>query len=348
MPYDIPAPMLAKSVPAVPDPAKTPGGLSFEPKWDGFRALVSWDGEAVEIGSRGAKPLTRYFPELVEAFARLLPEPCLLDGEIVVPKEVDGHQRLDWDSLTQRIHPAASRVAMLSEKTPAMFIGFDLLARADRDLQPEPFAVRRAELVDLLAGVPHPVHVTRTTDDPTLAERWLAEFEGAGLDGVVAKPLAQPYAPNKRTMFKIKHARTADVVAMGYRIHKSGQGVGSLLVGLYGDDGTLYPVGGVAAWSNARRLELIDELAPLVARDDEGRAVTSEGEKSRFSAPDRDSSFVHLRPERVLEVRYDQLEGRRFRHTVQFERWRPDREARSCTYEQLESIADYDVRDVLD
>ncbi|WP_439591700.1 ATP-dependent DNA ligase [Microbacterium sp.] len=348
MPYDIPAPMLAKSVPTVPDPAKTPGGLSFEPKWDGFRALVSWDGEKVEIGSRGAKPLTRYFPELVDAFAHLLPEPCLIDGEIVVPKEVDGRERLDWESLTQRIHPAASRVTMLSEKTPAMFIGFDLLARGDRDLQAEPFSVRRAELVDLLGGVPHPVHVTRTTDDPALAERWLAEFEGAGLDGVVAKPLSQPYAPNKRTMFKIKHARTADVVAMGYRIHKSGEGVGSLLVGLYSDTGELFTVGAVSAWSNARRLELIDELAPLVERNDDGQAVKSEGEKSRFSAPDRDSSFVHLRPERVLEVRYDQLEGWRFRHTVQFERWRPDRDARSCTYEQLESVADYDVRDVLD
>ncbi|MET0296431.1 MAG: ATP-dependent DNA ligase [Microbacterium sp.] len=344
----MPAPMLAKSVPAVPDPAKTPGGLSFEPKWDGFRALVSWDGENVEIGSRGAKPLTRYFPELVEAFARLLPEPCLIDGEIVVPKDIDGRRRLDWDSLTQRIHPAASRVAMLSEKTPAMFIGFDLLARGDRDLQDEPFSVRRAELVDLLGDVPHPVHVTRTTDDPEVAERWLAEFEGAGLDGVVAKPLAQPYAPNKRTMFKIKHARTADVVALGYRIHKSGQGVGSLLVGLYGDDGTLYPVGAVSAWSNARRLELIDELAPLVERDDSGAAVTADGEKSRFSAPDRDMTSVRLRPERVLEVRYDQLEGWRFRHTVQFERWRPDRDARSCTYDQLESVTDYDVRDVLD
>ena len=348
MPYDIPAPMLAKSVPAVPDPAKTPGGLSFEPKWDGFRALISWDGENVEIGSRGAKPLTRYFPELVEAFARLLPEPCLIDGEIVVPKGDPGAQRLDWESLTQRIHPAASRVTMLAETTPAMLIAFDLLARGDRDLQPEPFEVRRAELVDLLGGVPHPVHVTRTTDDPALAERWLSEFEGAGLDGVIAKPLAQPYAPNKRTMFKIKHARTADVVAMGYRVHKSGQGVGSLLVGLYSDDGTLYPVGGVAAWSNARRLELIDELAPLVERDDSGAAVKSEGEKSRFSAPDRDSSFVHLRPERVLEVRYDQLEGWRFRHTVQFERWRPDRDARSCTYDQLETVSAYDLGDVLD
>jgi ATP-dependent DNA ligase len=348
MAYVIPAPMLAKSVPMVPDPAKTSGGLSYEPKWDGFRALVSWDGETVEIGSRGAKPLTRYFPELVEAFSRLLPEPCLIDGEIVVPKGEPGAQRLDWESLSQRIHPAASRVAMLAEKTPAMLIAFDLLARDDRDLMAEPFSVRRAELVDLLGGVPHPIHVTRTTDDPAVADRWLAEFEGAGLDGVIAKPLAQPYAPNKRAMFKIKHARTADVVALGYRIHRSGSGVGSLLVGLYGDDGTLYPVGGVAAWSNARRLELIDELAPLVERDDEGAAVTGEGEKSRFSAPDRDSSFVHLRPERVLEVRYDQLEGWRFRHTVQFERWRPDRDPRSCTYEQLDSVSAYDLGGVLD
>jgi len=368
MPYEIPAPMLAKAVADIPAPEKTPGGLSYEPKWDGFRALVSWDGTEVEIGSRGAKPLTRYFPELVAAFAELLPEPCLIDGEVVVPRGEPGHQRLDWESLSQRIHPAASRVAMLAETTPAMFIAFDLLARGDRDLQAEPFSTRRAELVDLLGAVPHPphafptdreddprslrargpIHVTRTTHDPDLARRWLAEFEGAGLDGVVAKPLAQPYAPNKRTMFKIKHARTADVVALGYRIHKSGQGVGSLLVGLYGEDGTLYPVGGVAAWSNERRLALIDELAPLVQRGEDGEVLTGEGEPSRFQANRADSSFVKLRPERVLEVRYDQLEGWRFRHTVQFERWRPDREPRSCTYEQLETVSAYDLGDVLE
>ena len=347
MPYDIPAPMLAKSVPQVPEQAKVDGGLSYEPKWDGFRALVSWDGTDVEIGSRGAKPLTRYFPELVEAFTRLLPEPCLIDGEIVVARGEPGSQRLDWESLSQRIHPAASRVAMLAEETPAMFIAFDLLARGARDLRNEPFSVRRAELVDLLVGLPHPVHVTRTSDDPDVARRWLAEFEGAGLDGVVAKPLAQPYAPNKRTMFKIKHARTADVVALGYRIHKSGQGVGSLLVGLYTAEGTLMGVGGVAAWSNERRLSLIDELAPYVERDDAGDAVTGETDRSRFSAS-KDVSFVRLRPERVLEVRYDQLEGYRFRHTVQFERWRDDREARSCTYEQLETVSAYDLGDVLD
>ena len=346
MTYDIPQPMLAKSVPTVPDPAKTPGGLSFEPKWDGFRALVSFDGESVEIGSRGAKPLTRYFPELVEAFARILPEPCLIDGEIVVPRGEPGAQRLDWESLSQRIHPAASRVTMLSEQTPAMLITFDLLARGDRDLQGEPFSTRRAELVDLLGGVPHPVHVTRTTADAAVAERWLAEFEGAGLDGVVAKPLDQPYAPNKRAMFKIKHARTADVVTFGYRIHKSGRGVGSLLVGLYDDAGELWNVGGVAAFSNQRRLELVDELEPLVVRDDDGAAVTGATEKSRFSGG-RDAGFVRLRPGRVLEVRYDQLEGRRFRHTVQFARWRPDREPASCTYDQLDTVSAYDLGAVL-
>jgi len=344
--YEIPAPMLAKSVPAIPDPAKTPGGLLFEPKWDGFRALVAWDGETVELGSRGAKPLTRYFPELVEACARLLPEPCLLDGEIVVAVGDAGAQRLQWEVLSQRIHPAASRVTMLSETYPAMLVAFDLLARGERDLSAEPFAQRRAELEDLLRAVPDPIHLTRTTRDVAEAERWLAEFEGAGLDGVIAKPLAQPYAPGKRTMFKIKHARTADVVAIGYRIHKSGRGVGSLLVGLYDADGELRSVGGVAAWSDARRLELIDELAPLVQRDAEGAAVTGETDRSRFTAS-KDVSFVKLRPERVLEVRYDQLEGRRFRHTVQFERWRPDREARSCTFDQLETVTAFDLASVL-
>jgi ATP-dependent DNA ligase len=354
MAYDIPAPMLAKSVPAVPDQDAVPGGLLYEPKWDGFRGLVSWDGQTVEIGSRGAKPLTRYFPELVEAFARLLPEPCLLDGEVVVPRGEPGAQRLDWEALSQRIHPAASRVNRLAAETPAMFIAFDLLARGDRDLQPEPFAVRRAELVELLGSLtrpPHPargpIHVTRATDDADLARRWLNEFEGAGLDGVVAKPLAPPYAPNKRTMFKIKHARTADVVALGYRVHRSGVGVGSLLVGLYGQEGTLYPVGGVAAWSDRRRLELIDELDPLVEKDAAGHAIRGQGDPSRFQSARPDSSFVRLRPERVLEVRYDQLEGWRFRHTVQFERWRPDRDPTSCTYDQLETVSSYDVGDVL-
>ncbi len=317
MRYAIPEPMLAKSVDRIPAPDAVAGGLSFEPKWDGFRALVSWDGTDVEIGSRGAKPLTRYFPELVEAFARLLPEPCLLDGEIVIALGEPGSQRLDWDALTQRIIPADSRVRMLSEQTPAMFIAFDILARGKRDLASEPFQARRAELLDLLRDVPHPVHVTRTTDNPDRAARWLDEFEGAGLDGVVAKPLAQPYAPGKRTMFKIKHARTADVVALGYRVHKSGSG------------------------------ELVDELEPFVERDEAGAAVTGEGERSRFTSG-KDVSFVQLRPELVLEVRYDQLEKWRFRHTVQFVRWREDRDPRSCTYDQLETVSAYDVGAVLE
>lgn len=342
--YEIPAPMLAKSVPAIPDPAKTPGGLSFEPKWDGFRALIAWDGTDVEIGSRGAKPLTRYFPELVAACRALLPEPCLIDGEIVVA--AGDPARLQWELLSQRIHPAASRVRMLSETTPAMFIAFDLLARGERDLQSEPFRLRRAQLEDLLDGVPAPIHVTRTTGDRALAERWLAQFEGAGLDGVVAKPLGAPYAPGKRTMFKIKHARTADVVLLGYRVHKSGSGVGSLLLGLYDETGELQSVGGASAFSDARRLELVHELAPLVETDAAGHAVTGQTDRSRFTAS-KDTSFVRLRPERVLEVRYDQLEGRRFRHTVQFDRWRPDRDPRSCMYDQLEQVAAYDLADVL-
>ncbi len=347
MRYEIPAPMLAKAAATVPDAARFPDGLLYEPKWDGFRGLVAWDGETVEIGSRGAKPLTRYFPELVEAIPRLLPEPCLLDGEIVVATGPVGSQRLDWEALSQRIHPAASRVQRLSAETPAMFIAFDLLAQGDEDLQTLPFGERRARLESLLSGVPHPLHVTRATADPAIALRWLAEFEGAGLDGVVAKPLDQPYAPNRRTLFKVKHARTADVVALGYRIHKSGSGVGSLLVGLYGEDGVLRQVGGVAAWSDAMRQQLVEDLAPLVERDEAGDVVTGEGERSRFSGA-KDISFVRLRPERVLEVRYDQLEGWRFRHTVQFARWRDDRDARSCTYQQLETVAGYDLADVID
>ncbi|MFY9714586.1 MAG: ATP-dependent DNA ligase [Microbacterium sp.] len=346
MRYVIPAPMLAKAAATVPDQAKSTGGLLFEPKWDGFRGILARDGDSVEIGSRGAKPLTRYFPDLVDAALRLLPGPCLLDGEIVVATGEGGAQRLDWEALSQRIHPAASRVSRLAAETPAMFVAFDLLAEGDDDLMGTPFHERRARLEKLFDGVEHPFHLTRTTRDREVAVRWLAEFEGAGLDGVVAKPLDQPYAPGKRTLVKIKHARTADVVALGYRIHKSGSGVGSLLVGLYDAEGVLRQVGGVAAWSDKRRQELVTELAPLVERDESGEAVTGEGERSRFSGA-KDVSFVRLRPERVLEVRYDQLEGARFRHTVQFERWRPDREARSCTYDQLDTVAGYDLADVL-
>lgn len=339
MRYEIPAPMLAKAVADVPE-----GDYAYEPKWDGFRVLAAWDGEQVELGSRGAKPLTRYFPELVAALPQALPHPCLIDGEIVVA--TGDPARLDWEALSARIHPAASRVALLAAQTPAMLIAFDLLADRDELLGERPFAERRARLETLLADAPAPVHLTRTTQDAALARDWLARFEGAGLDGVVAKRLDAPYTPGTRTMLKVKHVRTADVVAIGYRVHKSGRGVGSLLVGLYDAAGTLRGVGGVSAFSDARRLALVDELAPLVERDAAGAALTGEGERSRFTGA-KDVSFVRLRPERVLEVRYDQLEGERFRHTVQFERWRPDREARSCTFAQLDRPASYDLGAVL-
>jgi ATP-dependent DNA ligase len=340
------SPMLAKAVDPVPEPDRVEGGLSYEPKWDGFRGIVSFDGTHVEIASRGAKPLTRYFPELVEAFARLLPQPCVLDGEIVVRSGAPGGEKLDWELLSQRIHPAESRITLLAEQTPAMFVAFDLLALGDESLLDAPFAERRAALETFATDLGDPIHVSQATTDVELARRWLVEFEGAGLDGVVAKPLAAPYAPGKRLMLKVKHHRTADVVVLGYRVHKSGQGVGSLLLGLYGSDGELRNVGGASAFSDARRLELVDELAPLVLHDASGAAVTGETERSRFSSG-KDVSFVRLEPTRVMEVRYDQMEGMRFRHTVQFARWRPDREARSCTFEQLERPIAYDLSAVL-
>jgi len=333
--------MLAKAVPSVPEPDSVSGGLTYEPKWDGFRAIVYWDGENVEIGSRGAKKLTRYFPELVAAFAEQLPQPCVLDGEIVVRQGAGGSEHLDWEALSQRIHPAASRVNTLAVETPASFVAFDLLGLGHTPLLDTPFADRRAALANLFADLAAPLHLTRQTTDVALARRWLVEFEGAGLDGVVSKPLDGAYAPGKRVMLKTKHVRTADVVLTGYRVHKSGTGVGSLLLSLYDDQGELRSVGGASAFTDVRRRELIDELAPLVADDPHG-----EGERSRFSGS-RDMSFVRLRPERVLEVKYDQMEGDRFRHTVQFLRWRPDRDARSCTFEQLEVPAGYDLAAVL-
>jgi ATP-dependent DNA ligase len=339
--------MLAKAVDTVPDPNSVEGGLSYEPKWDGFRAIIAFDGESVEIGSRGAKMLTRYFPELTDALSRLLTEPCVLDGEIVVPTGAAGSQRLDWEALTARIHPAESRVRMLATETPAMFVAFDLLEQRGESLLDVPFAERRSRLEALIGQAGHPLHLTRTTTDVDLARNWLVEFEGAGLDGVVAKPLAAGYAPGKRLMLKIKHHRTADVVIVGYRVHKSGNGVGSLLLGLYDDDGILRNVGGASAFSNTRRLELIDELAPLVQRDEDGAITSAETDRSRFSGS-KDVSFVPLQPTLVAEVQYDQMEGMRFRHTVQFFRWRPDREATSCTFDQLDRPIAYDLSDVLD
>lgn len=341
LPHGFPvAPMLAKAAATVPE------GMSYEPKWDGFRAIATVGGAAVVLDSRGSKPLTRYFPELVAELAAQLTVPGVLDGEIVVRRPSGAGERLDWEALSQRIHPAESRIRTLAEQTPAAFVAFDLLFLDGRSYLDEPFVVRRAALEELAGTLREPLHVTRTTRDVQTARDWLRRFEGAGLDGVVAKPLQGAYTPNKRTMVKVKYARTADVVATGYRIHKSGRGVGSLLVGLHTADGFVN-VGGVSAFSDARRLELIDELAPLVERDEHGDAVTGQSDRTRFSSS-RDTSFVRLRPERVLEVRYDQMEGMRFRHTVQFERWRPDRDPESCTHEQLEVPAAYDLGAVLD
>jgi ATP-dependent DNA ligase len=341
------APMLAKSVSTIPPDS------SYEPKWDGFRSVVFRDGDEVEIGSRNERPMTRYFPELVSAFLAELPPRCVVDGEIVIA--TDGG--LDFDALQQRIHPATSRVNMLAEKTPASYIAFDLLALGDDDLTALPFAERRARLVTALADARPPVHVTPATTDIDLAHRWFTEFEGAGLDGVVAKPLGVTYQPDKRVMFKIKHERTADCVVAGYRVHKTGgDAIGSLLLGLYGDDGRLASVGVIGAFPMATRRALFEELQPLVtsfdghpwdwAAHEAGERTPRRNETSRWNAG-KDLSFVPLRPERVVEVRYDHMEGPRFRHTAQFSRWRPDRTPESCTYEQLEQPVTFELNDIV-
>jgi ATP-dependent DNA ligase len=342
------APMLAKSVPEIPD-----GAMSFEPKWDGFRAIIFRDGDEVEIGSRNGKPMTRYFPEIVEAVKANLPERCVVDGEIVV---VIG-DRLEFEVLQQRIHPAASRVTRLSKETPASFIAFDFLANADEDYTTRPFAQRRELLVRALASARPPVYLTPATTDHGLAEQWFEQFEGAGLDGVVAKPVEGTYEPDKRVMFKIKHQRTADCVVAGYRVHTTDpEGIGSLLLGLYTDAGELQSVGVIGAFPAARRKELLVEMQPLVttfddhpwawAREEEGTRTPRNAEGSRW-AVGKDLSFIPLRPERVVEVRYEHMEGIRFRHTAQFSRWRPDRDPKSCTYAQLEEPVKYDLADIL-
>jgi ATP-dependent DNA ligase len=350
-------PMLAKSVKGVPAADSVEGGLSYEPKWDGFRCIVFRDGDEVELASRSTKPLTRYFPDVVAAIKAHTPDRCVLDGEIFIA--IDG--RLDFDALSQRIHPAASRVTMLSEHTPASFVAFDLLALGDESLLEQPFSARRERLERALASAADPVHVTRTTTDAAVAEEWFGIFEGAGLDGVVAKPLARPYASNGRTMLKVKHARTADVVVAGYRLHKTSTEerplLGSLLLGLFAEDGRLQHVGVAASFTEARRAELVDELAPLVVdasehpwgewRDAEAQAGSRlPGGQSRWTGT-KDLSFVTLAPTRVAEVGYEHMEGDRFRHTAQFKRWRPDREPGSCTYDQLEEVAKYDLAQVL-
>lgn len=333
--------MLAKAAPAVPEQPGDHVTWSYEPKWDGFRALVFRDGDEVVLGSRGGKDLARYFPEMADAVRAELPERCVVDGELVVPRELEGRTRLSWEALSERIHPAASRVAKLAEETPSQFIGFDLLALGDRDLMATRFRERRELLLESVGGRGPSCHVTAATQDSALAAEWFRTFEGAGLDGVVAKKLDGVYLPNKREMVKVKHARTADCVLIGYRPHKSVDGVGSLLLGLYDGD-TMVMVGGASAFTEARRKELLAELQPLRVGDD----VVAEGEPTRWRSG-TDRSWVPLRPERVLEVAYDQMEGARFRHAVKFVRWRPDRVPDECTYDQLEVPVHYDLTDVL-
>ncbi|MEZ0447361.1 ATP-dependent DNA ligase [Cellulomonas sp. ICMP 17802] len=338
-------PMLAKSVP------KIPGDKLYEPKWDGFRAIVFRDGDSVEIGSRNTKPMQRYFPEVVAACLEHLPPRCVVDGEIIVPSS--SHSGLDFEALLQRVHPAESRVRLLSVETPALLVLFDVLALGDDDLTSRPFSERRAVLESLVTPG-GPISVTAQTSSLDEATDWFSRFEGAGLDGIVAKDPAGPYEPGKRTMQKIKHERTADCVVAGYRPHASGpDAVGSLLLGLYTADGTLASVGVAASFPMARRRELVTELAPLVVPleghpwdySSDGR-TPREAEGSRWSRG-KDLSFVPLSPTLVVEVAYDHMEGERFRHTAQFRRWRPDRSPESCTYAQLEEPVSYSLSDVL-
>jgi ATP-dependent DNA ligase len=330
------SPMLAKlsrELPVAED-------MYYEPKWDGFRCIVFRDGDDVVLGSRNEKPLTRYFPELVTALAARLPEQCVVDGEIVIA----GPGGLDFDALTQRIHPAASRVRLLADATPAAFVAFDLLALGEEDLMQTPYARRRRALEKALRKVRPPVHLTPVTTDPDTARDWFGRFEGAGLDGVVVKAGDLPYQPGKRVMLKVKHERTADCVVGGFRWHKDGGVVGSLLLGLYDDEGVLHHVGVASGFSAARRAELVDAVAPyrksstkdhpwLDGDVPDGRIP---GGQSRWNAG-KDLSWEPLRPELVVEVGYDHLQRDRFRHATSFVRWRSDRDPTSCTYAQLDA-----------
>ncbi|MFD9547207.1 ATP-dependent DNA ligase [Nocardia salmonicida] len=337
-------PMLAKSTPSLP---REPG-LSYEPKWDGFRCIVFRDGDEIELGSRNDRPLTRYFPELAELLKAALPPRCVVDGEIVMVTD----QGLDFDTLQQRLHPAASRVNKLAAETPASFVAFDLLALGDRDLTTEPFAQRRRELESLLDAAPGRIHLTPITQDPDVAQDWFTRFEGAGFDGVMAKSDELTYLQDKRVMLKIKHERTADCVVAGYRMHKDGEGVGSLLLGLFDDEGNLHHVGVASSFTAARRRELLGELAPLRenALDDHpwrnwADAVAQAnadgkmpGGVSRWSGG-KDLSWEPLRPELVAEVRYEHVQSGRFRHGGRLARFRADRTPESCTYAQLDEVA---------
>lgn len=349
------SPMLAKAIKDIPDVGHV------EPKWDGFRSIIFRDGDEVELGSRNERPLTRYFPEVVEAIKAATPPRCVLDGEIVVATG----DRLDFDSLQLRLHPAASRVNLLAGQIPASFVAFDLLALGDRSLMDVDFGERRAVLVDALGATRvegGSVHVTPATADLALARQWFETFEGAGLDGVIAKPLTGGYQPDKRVMFKVKHERTADCVVAGFRWHKSGPIVGSLLLGLYDESGALQHVGVSASFPMARRAALVEELAPYrIALGEAGAAghpwaewadaqAHAEGRLpgavSRWSAG-KDLSWEPLRPELVVEVAFGHLEGTRFRHTAQFRRWRPDRDPASCTYDQVDRPVRYDLGEIL-
>ncbi|HEY6798749.1 MAG TPA: ATP-dependent DNA ligase [Kineosporiaceae bacterium] len=337
-------PMLAKARPEVPDqPSGGEPAWLYEPKWDGFRCIVFRDGDEVVLGSRNLRPLDRYFPEVLAAVRAELPPRVVLDAELVVPRERDDRTRLDWEALSQRIHPAASRITLLSEQTPAQVIAFDCLALADDDLTPRPLTERRAALESIFADGPagRGVHLSIATTDTGTARGWFRTFEGAGLDGVVAKRLAGPYRPDVRDMVKVKHHRTADCVVVGYRKHKSIDGVGSLLLGLYHGE-ALHMVGGASAFPAAERRALLQRLQPYRV----GADVTAEGEKNRWNARE-DSSFVPLRPELVVEVEYDQMEGDRLRHAGRVLRWRTDKAPRDCAYDQLEVPTRYDLSDVL-
>jgi ATP-dependent DNA ligase len=341
--------MLAKPVASIP-----PGQL-YEPKWDGFRSIIFRDGDEVEIGSRNERPMTRYFPEVVAAVLANFPPRAVIDGEIVVADTQ--RNTLDFEALQQRIHPAASRVRLLAQQTPASFIAFDLLALDQDDLTGQPLIQRRRELERVLAEAKPPIHVTPASQDLETAQRWFHIFEGAGLDGLIAKPLDLTYQPDKRVMYKIKHERTAECVVAGYRVHKSGgHRIGSLLLGLYTHEGRLASVGVVGAFPLAVREALFTELQPLVttfdghpwdwAAHEAGERTPRKNETSRWNAG-KDLSFTPLRPERVVEVRYDYMEGDRFRHTTQFVRWRPDRDPSTCTYDQLERPVRFNLADVL-
>jgi len=341
-------PMLAALASAIPEAED----LLYEPKWDGFRAIVFRGGDEVYIQSRDLRPLDRYFPELHDALLQGLPDGSVLDGEIVIATP----RGLDFDALQLRLHPAASRVAKLAEQTPSSFVAFDLLAGDGQDLRETPQAERRARLERLLHAAAPPIHLTPMTRDPALATEWLARFEGAGLDGVIAKRADAAYQPGKRAMLKIKHSRTADCVVAGFRWHKAGRGelIGSLLLGLYDDSGRLHHVGVTSSFTMARRRALAEELAPLRehaleahpwrewAEAGGGEGTRMPGGQSRWSAG-KDLSWEPLRVERVCEVKYDHMQGDRFRHAAVFERWRPDKPPRDCRYDQLEVTAPYEL-----